>query len=200
MADAHGDGNGGPTRLLLRWQQSGDHGDFAALWDVAARLTMQTVKQVFRRASCRDTASMDEAVALVMDHLRRLPSGKVTPFKAAGSGAAYLTWLAGRRAADVLRLRRLRARRLQRLADALPLITAVADGETERDAQNRRALEDCIRQLDERSRLVLEAYLRGEPQARAAKAIGVAEGTVTRIRQRAIAELRRLLGGQGDAQ
>lgn len=118
----------------------------------------------------------------------------MTPFEAAGSGAAYLTWLAGRRAADLLRLRRLRARRLQRLADALLLITAVAEVETERDAQNRCALEDSIRELDERSRLVLEVYLRGESQAVAARALGIATGTVTRIRQRAIAELRRMLG------
>lgn len=57
----------------MAWQRAGDHADFDALWAVASGLVTRSVRQTFLRAFCRDAASMDEAVALVMDHLRMAP-------------------------------------------------------------------------------------------------------------------------------
>lgn len=54
-------------------------------------------------------------------------------------------------------------------------------------------LNEAIKALEERSRLVIDRHLAGEPQAVTAKVLGVCEGTITRMRQRAIQRLRELL-------
>ena len=54
-------------------------------------------------------------------------------------------------------------------------------------------LHDAMKALDERSQLVIERYLASEPQIVTAKFLGISEGTVTRVRQRAIQRLRELL-------
>jgi RNA polymerase sigma factor (sigma-70 family) len=182
----------GLSESLIVWQRSGDHASFDALWAVASRLVADSVRKTFRRAASRDKSAMDEAAALVMDHVRRLPTGQVARFTETGSAKAYLHWLADRRAMDVLRLKRRRAKRMLLLAKAAA-IRARDGAETDCPQAKAAALQAAIARLDERSRYVLESHLRGEPQAVAARALGIAEGTVTRIRQRAIAELRRLL-------
>jgi RNA polymerase sigma factor (sigma-70 family) len=63
--------------------------------------------------------------------------------------------------------------------------------EIESDATAR--MHDALPLLEPRSRTVVELLLDGKSQAVIAHVLGVCEGTVSRLRTRAIAELRRLL-------
>ena len=149
----------------------------------------------------------------MLGHLRRLPGtdGRergVTCFKVSAHatcgdpGAAFIHWLCRERALDVARSRRRRNRTCQTFSDlddtsmqridvpprdhGKPPAALSTD-----DAELRRA----VALLEPRQRAVIELVLEAKTLAVIAHVLGVSEGTVSRIRSRAIADLRRLLDG-----
>jgi len=58
--------------LLLRWQASGDTGAFDTLVAQARRQVERVAERVLQQHGLRDPAALDDAVSLVLDHLRRL--------------------------------------------------------------------------------------------------------------------------------
>lgn len=184
------------SSLLEAWQTTGDPEDFRRLWQATRSIVESVVHKTLYRQGIRDPAAADEAVSLVINHLRRLPSQGVANFDGNQTVAGYLCWLSSRRCRDVARS--LRRRREVSLCGAWSQIAEpsgdpdvdYSEGESDGLADD---LADAIRALDERSRLVIERHLAGEPQVLTAKALGVCGGTITRIRQRAIQRLRELL-------
>ena len=190
-------------RLLVAWQTSGDQAQFDPLVAAARPLVEHTAARVLRRHHVADPAAVDDAASRVFDHLRRLPNCATcdrlvacfTPRPhAQDDGLRYIRWLTSRRAMDVVRDRRRREARcfveiapaeLARLADTGP---ATVDAE---DACHR--LHAAIPRLDARQRLVVELLIAGKSQAAIAHVLDVCEGTVSRLRSKAIESLRRLL-------
>ncbi|NDC62964.1 MAG: sigma-70 family RNA polymerase sigma factor [Planctomycetia bacterium] len=205
--DANADGPDRIASLLVEWQSTGCQGALERL--IAATLsTMRAcAARTLRRQGIADKSSVDDAVSLVLDHLRRLPrtttqEAAVAPFAAVhgeqrgaaanrGAGTAYLLWLARERAIDVARARRRRDRR------AMPLSVAAIDPAarepTQRPDKDSDLLLAVLSGLEPRLRTVVEQLLDGTTQTEIARLLGVCEGTVSRLRGRAIAELRRLM-------
>jgi hypothetical protein len=105
---------------LLSWQCNGRIAAFERLVGVARDPVADIAARILRRSGVRDPAAVEDAVALVLDHLRRLPGvafgeRSVAPFEPVRAqsrpGLAYLTRLAVDRARDVVRQRRRYARR-----------------------------------------------------------------------------------------
>jgi len=197
--------------LFLRWQETGRETEFEAIVAEVRPQVEQVAERVLHRQGLRDPAAVDDAVSLVLDHLRRLSVGKGTDRTVAkfapaeggdrhaprDPGRTFVACLAKDRARDVVRARR-RQRSVpfsqfgdqagrafeQRLvasepaADGPPLIDRV-----------RAAAE----RLEPRQRLLVELLLEGKNQARIAHVLGVCEGTVSRLRARAIASLQSLV-------
>jgi len=190
------------AHLLVEWQASGDRDKFANLWAHAASLIRQSVRVTLARANLRDPASADDAVSLVIDHIRRLPSGEVAQYDGERNAAGYLRWLAATRSKDVVRSRRRQQRRERPWPEQLEIADAANEPEDASQAgwaaEAMLALKNAIAELDERSQDVLMSHFEGERQADTARRLGVCPGTVTRIRQRAIERLRLVL--QKDAQ
>jgi RNA polymerase sigma factor (sigma-70 family) len=202
--------------LLLTWQRSGDPHAFEALAAIADSELARVARAVFRRFHLRDPYAYDEARSLVLDHLRRLFRGSpdsvtVQPFDAAramhgdgepcgNAGKRYLAFLVRRRAIDVCRSRH-RRNRHERSFSSLP------EGEDLQLAPQGRAtydrlepedvdtprLEDAISHLPLRYQQVIQGLLAGRTQPQIAVTLGVCEGTVSRLRTRAIESLRSLL-------
>ena len=189
--------------LLERWQS--DH-DADALAELVRGLRLpleRVVAQALRQRGIRDPGIRDEAVSLVLDRLWRLgaaagrtPASRFdatrAPSGAADPGWAYILCLARSRARDVARSQARRERRRAALASRRvePPATAEADLATARDAERLR---EAVATLDERSRTVIDMVLAGKSQVVIAHVLGVCEGTVSRIRSRAIARLRTTL-------
>jgi DNA-directed RNA polymerase specialized sigma24 family protein len=181
--------------LLQAWQATGDPDDFRRLWKAASTFVESVVRKDLQRHGIRDPAAAEEAVSLVMNHLRSLPAKGVDCNQTA---AGYLVWLSSRRSRDVARS--LRRRREVSLDDTRAQIKEPsADPDVDPiegfDSRAVDHLNAAIKALDARSRLVIERHLAGEPQAVTAKGLGVCDGTITRIRQRAIQRQRELLTG-----
>jgi RNA polymerase sigma factor (sigma-70 family) len=182
------------TRLAC-WQATGCEIDLEALWREAEPFVSQVARRTLLGVGLRDPAACDDAISLVLNHLRRLPSRGVTGFDPARGAIAYLRWLSARRALDTARL--LKVSRETPLS-ALPVpdkyfhCLYVLDGENSAEEMTSRLRQAC-EALDSRSRLVIEHHLAEYPQAETARALGVCEGTITRIRQKAIDRLRILL-------
>ncbi len=195
-------------RLLVAWQTSGDPNRLDPLAAAARPLIERTAAHVLRRHHVADPAAVDDVVSRVLDHLRRLP-GRATGERlvacfipqphAQDDGRGYVMWLTGRRAMDVVRDRRRCCREarcfveiapaeLAGLADTAP---ATADEEEAEDACRR--LHAALPRLDARQRLVAELLLAGKSQAAIARVLDVCEGTVSRLRSKAVESLRRLL-------
>lgn len=202
-------------RLLLAWQRTADAERFQALiMEVAPRIE-RIARVTLRRHGITDLSAADEVLSLVLDHLRRLPGVSrgeraVAPFApppaelspcASDAGEAYITWLVRDRAHDVARARRRQAchallfSQLDRLDAASMEQSAIAPAEA--DVRSLDELCDRLRQavehLPPRERSVIELLLAGKSQAAIADTIHVCEGTVSRLRSRAIAALRDLL-------
>lgn len=182
--------------LLEAWQATGAPDDFRDLWQAVRSIVESVIRKNLCRQGIRDPAAAEEAISLTMNHLRRLPTQGVAKFDRNQTVASYLVWLSSRRSRDVARS--VRRRREVSLYDTRSHIVepSVDSGIDHIDDPNDGAadrLNEAIKALDERSRLVIERHLAGEPQAVTAKALGVCEGTITRIRQRAIQRLRELL-------
>lgn len=188
--------------LIDKWQATGDADTFALLWSAAASTVCRSARLALARSDIRDPAAVEDAISLVLDHLRRLPEGAVAKYRQDRSAANYLSWLARQRAKDVIRGRR---RRREKVWPELPDVAAPpvdfvgAEEETTSRGELLAALADAVAALDERSRNVIQRHLAGDKQGRIAKDLGVCEGTVTRIRQRAMERLGGLLRKAGQA-
>jgi RNA polymerase sigma factor (sigma-70 family) len=181
-------------------------------------LAEQTAQGRLHRLGIHDPSAVDETISLLLDHLRRLPNSTtnertVARFVPRGedrhapglidSGRAYIIWLTSERAADVARARRRRSRHTTvfslldtRTTSCLQECTASPDASSD-DMQSQAdlclRLHDAIPHLPPRERLVMELLLEGKNQATIAHVLDVCEGTVSRIRTRAIVMLRDLV-------
>ena len=212
---------GQPTPIeshLLDWQTTGDPDCLALLLNTTLLLAEQTAHSALQRLGIHDLSAIDETISLLLDHLRRLPNAAtneraVAPFVprdddrcGAGlidSGRAYIVWLTRERAADVARARRRKSRHTTvfslldtRMISRLQEYAASRDGSSD-DMQTQADLclrmNEAIPHLPPRERLVIELLLEGKNQAVIAHVLDVCEGTVSRIRMRAIATLRDLM-------
>jgi DNA-directed RNA polymerase specialized sigma24 family protein len=198
--------------LMLRWQATGAEATFEVIVEQVRPHVERVVERVLRRHGLRDPAAIDDAVALVLDHLRRLagseaqerPVAKFAPAATRTStrttrdpGRAFVTCLATDRARDVARARRrqrivpfsqLGADATQSFERRLADSASAGDGPPPID----RAREAAVR-LEPRQRLLIELLLDGKSQAMIAHVLDVSEGTVSRLRGRAITALQALL-------
>lgn len=202
-------------RLLLTWQRTADAERFQALiMEVAPRIK-RIARATLRRQGIPDPSAADEVLSLVLDHLRRLPGVSrgqraVAPFApptaevrpcASDAGEAYITWLARDRAHDVARTRRrqdchaLPFSQLDRLDAASMEQFAIAPAEVEGRSIDELCdrLRQAVTHLPPRERSVIELLLAGKSQAAIANTLQVCEGTISRLRGKAIAVLRDLL-------
>lgn len=124
-------------RLLRQWQESGREAVLEQLIRVAAPAASCVIQGVLRRRGIRDPHAVDDALALVFDHIRRLPGAgegerSVAPFvpvaKAGDRGRAFLHRLAKDRALDVARSRRRRARHVRTFSQLDQLATSRLTG------------------------------------------------------------------------
>jgi RNA polymerase sigma factor (sigma-70 family) len=198
--------------LLQQWQQSGRHVVLEQLIHAAEPVASCVIERVLRRRGIQDPQAVDDALALVFDHLRRLPGvgdgeRSVSPFAPGGQtgdrGRAFLHRLAQDRALDVARARRRRARHVCTFSQLDELAVSrledecvdTSEGSAAAGAgdESARRLRAALARLPPRDRQVIGLLLEGKNQAVIAHVIGVCEGTVSRIRRRAIDRLRALL-------
>ena len=203
---------------LLDWQTTGDSNCLTLLVETILPLAGQTAKSKLRRLGIHDPSAVDETISLLLDHLWRLPNSasnertvaRFVPRRATScycslidSGRAYIVWLTRERAADVARARRRRSRHTTvfslldtRMTSRLQACAASADASSD-EVQSQTdlclRLHDAIPHLPTRERLVMELLLEGKTQAAIAHVLDVCEGTVSRLRMRAIATLRDLM-------
>ena len=198
--------------LLLSWQETASEQALETLVGIVLPELLRVISETLRRRGVRDPAAADDAVSLVLDHLRRLPGGgserRVAPFvptratprsrRERDPGIGYLKQLARARASDVARARRrLRSVPFSALGpDAdTPFEQTIAVPSTGAAAAPPAAelLAAAAPELEPRQRFVVEQLLEGKSQAVIAHMLGVNEGTVSRLRARAIDSLRRIL-------
>jgi RNA polymerase sigma factor (sigma-70 family) len=198
--------------LLCAWQSTGSHAALEDLIHAAEPVAVVVIARVLGQRGVRDPAAVDDALALVFNHLRRLPgvaAGEhaVTRFDpgrglAADHGRAYLQRLAHDRAIDVARSRRREARRVSTFSALeagsaatlesrmIPRVTPSEPEELDESGCGiDAALESALLQLDPREREVVRLLFEGKSQAVIAHVLGVCGGTVSRLRGRAIAKL-----------
>jgi RNA polymerase sigma factor (sigma-70 family) len=197
--------------LMIAWQETGSHDALESLVRTVLPELERVIAGTLAERGIRDPAAVDEAWSLVLDHLRRLAGAesedrrltRFTPARVSSAaedpGWGYLRQLARSRARDVARRRRrgrsvafsqLGADDEQQLAET-PLDEAPA-GEATRPAGDR--IRQAADSLEPRLRLLVELLLDGKSQAVIAHVLGRSEGTVSRLRRRAIAALRQILG------
>jgi RNA polymerase sigma factor (sigma-70 family) len=192
--------------LLRQWQAFGADATLEALIAAVRPLIERIAAQVFIRQHIRDPDAVDEAVARVFDHLRRLPRAadgerRVARFapseQAAGaggdSGIAYMLWLARDRARDVARAYHRHGRWISPLTDRDAAALAVAGSCEPEEPSTSLSLEEAIQSLEPELRTVIALLLEGKSQVVIAHVLGVCEGTVSRMRCRASEKLRRLM-------
>jgi RNA polymerase sigma factor (sigma-70 family) len=202
--------------LLLEWQSSGDEQCLEDLVRMITPLLERVAARTLQRLGIRDRSAIDDTTALVFDHLRRLPrqalgERHVTPFagdqpryrrEPGDSGAAYLHRLTHDRAIDVVRARRRRARHatpLSEFGDTAHFsvyrwtVVETRDDMAAADAASA-SLHHALDRLEPRLRTVITMLLEGKSQVTIAQALGICEGTVSRLRVRAIDRLRLALG------
>ena len=198
--------------LILRWQQTGEHDALEMLLAAVSPLVKHAAAQTLHRRGIRDTSAIDDALCLVFDHVRRLPSmpdraglQAFVPSRshAGDAGASWICMLARSRAIDIVRMHRRRERHIRCFTAVVDLDEAVLCDEPpapdDLDVPQLRArLHRAIEQLEPRSRLLVELLLVGKTQAVAAHVLGVCEGTVSRMLTRAIRDLRNLLVAADD--
>lgn len=198
------------AELVVAWQESGSHQAFERLVAAALPRLGPLVAATLLGRGIEDPTASDDAIALVLDHLRRLADTgsderHVAKFSAARSNSApsaagwgYLRQLARSRARDVARERRRQSLVFSQLRGRggedfeLTIPGSVAGGTAPPPLADR--LREAARSLEPRQRLLVELLLDGKSQAVIAHVLGTSEGTVSRLRARAIKELRRILG------
>jgi RNA polymerase sigma factor (sigma-70 family) len=195
--------------LLCDWQSTGSHAALEDLIHAAEPVATLVIGRVLGQRGIRDPAALDDALALVFNHLRRLPGAAagehaVTPFDpirgtAADHGRAYLQRLAHDRAVDVARRVRRDSRRMasfSALEDAAAaglegrLAMQVTSFRGEDDEPPGCAITEAMGQLDPRERELVRLLLEGKSQTVIAHVLGVCDGTVSRLRSRVIIKLR----------
>jgi RNA polymerase sigma factor (sigma-70 family) len=197
---------------LQAWQESGDDAWLGHVIVATLPRLEHAARSVLRRLHISDWSAVDDTLSLVFDHLRRLPAttpgehavrrfetGRGTRHGSGDPGLAYLVWLAHERAFDVARQRKRQATRRMRFmnlghvphVDDTGIDALTNADEVESDVTAR--MHDALKRLEPRLCTVVELLLDGKSQAVIAHVLGVCEGTVSRLRTRAIAELKRLL-------
>ena len=195
--------------LILKWQSSANTRDLEMLLDAAHGLMKRTARAALCRQGITDPSAIDDTVSLVLNHLRRIPGGsprerpvaRFDPACAAGDideGEAYLVWLTTERARDVARARRRRDHLIQPFSDiddaASPIRRRSAPVATiDHDGDEEERVCEALHKLEPRLAAVVTMLLEGLPQTTIAARLRVCEGTVSRLRGRAIARLRELL-------
>jgi RNA polymerase sigma factor (sigma-70 family) len=200
--------------LVLAWQRTADPDCFRALATTVVPLVERSARCALRRHGILDPTACDEVLSLVLDHLRRLPGAPqgertVAPFaapshlqpEAGDPGEAYILWLSRDRAHDVARSRRRHSRHAVLFSQLdRPVQHRVELSMAARQTSASQPLEDlcdrlraAVEHLPQRERSVIELLLAGKSQTVIADMIHVCEGTVSRLRSRAIAALRDLL-------
>jgi len=201
--------------LLVSWQETGDEAHLERLLAAVRPILEQVAGSELHRQHVADPAAIEEAVSLVLDHLRRLPAAGATDRTVArflprrtGDGAdaglAYVRWLAKERARDVIRASRRRARHTKPFSlldatghDRLRAVAAPshtdADDPTAAGVDRVDRLRAALRHLEPRLATVLGMLLEGKSQTVIATTMQVSEGTVSRMRVRAIEQVRRAL-------
>jgi len=201
--------------LMLRWQQTGCRHGFTTLVEAVLPEVAEVAKRVLQRRGIQDPDALDDAVSLVLDHLRRLRddgrgSRRLTEFSpgrpgrpsrdAIDPGLGFVRQLAKARAIDVARGRRRLARKRRVFSDIRGAAEMPTDTIASDDAGSELAqlplgdrLREAARRLEPRQRLLVEMLLEGKSQAVIAHVLEVSEGTVSRLRTRAIDRLRRIL-------
>jgi RNA polymerase sigma factor (sigma-70 family) len=199
--------------LLLEWQSSGDEQRLEDLVRMITPLLERVAVRTLQQLGVHDRSAIDDTTALVFDHLRRLPcqspgERSVMPFatdrpryrcERRDSGAAYLHRLTHDRAIDVARARRRNARRatpISQLCDTARVsVYRWTEAETADDMADAdsESLHQQIDRLEPRLRTVITMLLEGKSQVTIAHSLGVCEGTVSRLRVRAIVRLRRTM-------
>lgn len=198
--------------LLFRWQETGSDAVLESLVGIVLPEVRRVIVETLRRRGIRDPAAADDALSLVLDHLRRLPAAggdravaRFSPARASpGSrrerdpGIGYLRQLTRARASDVARARRrchgipFSSLGVDARSSFERRIAVSALGKAALPAASDR-LAEAARKLEPRQRMLVELLLEGKSQAVIAHVLGVNEGTVSRLRARAIESLRRLL-------
>ena len=209
------------TVLLLQWQSTGD----TRCLDAVVEMTWITLERIvagtLRRHGIHDTSVVEDVLSLVLDHLRRLPDSpshgrcvaRFDPRRAGCStkpgddpAIAFLHWLARDRALDVVRAHYRRSHRVLAFSglDDSAARCLQASLDPDGDDEEGRLTEVCIRlheaikKLEPRLRTVIDMLLDGKSQAVIAHVLNICEGTVSRLRCRAIEELQRLTAEQGE--
>jgi len=195
--------------LLVDWQETGRHAAFEAIVARVRPRLMQVIAVTLASKGIQDPAATDDALSLVLDHLRRLAGGgqddrevgKFSPARAKQAshdpGWGYLGQLARSRACDVARDRRRQSPVFSQLERAAGkrFEQAIADAEPGGAAPPLAdRLREAARSLEPRQRLLIELLLDGKSQSLIAHVLAVSEGTVSRLRSQAIKSLRRILG------
>lgn len=194
------------TDLLLEWQALGDDACFSRLV-AAVKVLIRREAATRLRQSCQFApASVDEVESRVLDHLRRLHphSSAETPVAAfrpepdgaESAGVRYVRWLTRHRARDVARSERRRLRRFPTLTEiGLDERTVAASSSRVPPPQGPagRHVRRAVESLSPKRRDVVRRLLEGESQTEIATALGISEGTVSRRKWTAFAELRRTL-------
>lgn len=206
------------AQLLLAWQATGDERALEHLLAAIAPLVEGVARQVLRSADIADPGAIDDVASRVFDHLRRLPGPHegergVERFRPAGSidatagrigdaGIAFVRWLTRERARDIARARRRHARHAKVFSqlDAVDagVVRRLPDDEQFDDHPGTDEVRLAMAMLDHRARRVVELLLAGENQSSIARLMGVCEGTVSRIRTRAIEQIQGRLRVPGE--
>ena len=204
------------TTAVLHWQATADPLALERLVRSALPLIERMAQALLRSHGIVDPSAVDEAVSLVLDHLRRLPGAVVEDRLVArfdprvsaaaaphgsDAGRAYLLWLSRERARDVARARRRQCRHAVPFSlldrPTIHRVHDVAERGRDDDPEPASDLHDrllgAIGRLPERERAVVELLLAGHTQAVIARTLSICEGTVSRLRTRAVDTLRHLL-------
>ena len=191
--------------LLEEWQSSADPERLEAVVAVVRPLVEMAAGRELARCHVADRSAIDDVVSLVLDHLRRLPRGlegerQVAAFRgdeaAVGRGLAFIRLLARNRARDVARarLRRERHAMVFSLLDDAGRRAVSGGGAAEAAAADLHdRLVEAVQRLEPPLRTVVELLLEGKSQVVIAHVLDVCEGTVSRMRSRAVARLREFL-------
>jgi RNA polymerase sigma factor (sigma-70 family) len=195
--------------LLCQWQATGSHAALEDLIRSATPVMVVVIGRVLGQRGIRDPAAVDDALALVFNHLRRLPGAAdgeptVSPFHSDGGtvaehGRAYLQRLAHDRAVDIARRCRRRARReaaFSALDDVAVMqvperagLAMLGEAADEPDDQEEQFLRREMAGLEPREQQLVRLLIEGKSQAVIAHVLGVCEGTISRMRTRVIAKL-----------
>lgn len=191
--------------LLARWQASGDPAQLEAVVAAVRQVVELVAGRTLMECHVADRSAVDDVVSLVLDHLRRLPCGNAGERQVAlfrgddatvGRGLAYIRLLARNRARDVARAshRRDRRARVFSMLDGTGWRAVSAGGAAARAADElHEQLVDAVARIKPPLRQVVELLLEGKNQATIAHVLDVCEGTVSRMRKRAVDRLRELL-------